>query len=67
MIPRTDQYIFYQGEKYQVEFYFTENCKIPAKELLEKIKHQKELVKLAAFVKLISDEGIIYINRSIEL
>ena len=56
---RTEEYIFYQGERFQVEFYFTEKGHIPAKELLETIK-QKIVIKLAAFVKLIADEGTLY-------
>ena len=35
-IPKKEDYIFYQGEKFQVEFYFTKTGKIPAKEYLEK-------------------------------
>ncbi|MFH1856256.1 MAG: type II toxin-antitoxin system RelE/ParE family toxin [Candidatus Omnitrophota bacterium] len=33
---------------------------MPAKELLESINQQKVIVKLAAFVKLIADEGTLY-------
>ncbi len=29
-IPKKEEYIFYLGEKFQVEFYFTEAGKIPA-------------------------------------
>jgi hypothetical protein len=35
-LPKKEDYIFYQGEKFQVEFYFTETGEIPAKEYLEK-------------------------------
>jgi len=37
-LPKKEDYIFYQGqgEKFQVEFYFTKTGKIPAKEYLEK-------------------------------
>ena len=35
-LPEKEDYIFYQGEKFQIEFYFTKAGKIPAKEYLEK-------------------------------
>ncbi len=35
-LPKKEDYIFYQGEKFQIEFYFTKTGKIPAKEYLEK-------------------------------
>ena len=35
-LPKKEDYIFYQGEKFQVEFYFTKTGKMPAKEYLEK-------------------------------
>jgi len=34
--PKKEEYIFYQGEKFKVEFYFTETGEMPAKEYLEK-------------------------------
>ncbi len=57
---KTEQYVFYQGIKYQIEFYYTCGGSIPAKEFLETINQPKVPVKLAAFVKLIGDEGILY-------
>lgn len=57
---KTEQYVFYQGIKYQIEFYYTRGGDIPAKEFLETINQPKVLVKLAAFVKLIGDEGMLY-------
>jgi Fe-S-cluster containining protein len=59
-MPRTNEYIFYQGKRFQVEFFFDETGALPAKEYLEDLSEQKVLVKLAAFVKLIADEGILY-------
>ncbi len=59
MHPKAEEYIFYQGKKFQVEFYFTENNKIPAKEYLEKTSLQVKL-KLAALVKYISESGQIF-------
>jgi len=58
-LPQKEDYIFYQGEKFQVEFYFTETGEMPAKEYLE----QESLgvqVKLAALVKYIADHGILF-------
>jgi hypothetical protein len=34
--PKKEDYIFYQGVKFQVEFYFTKTEKIPAKDYYEK-------------------------------
>jgi len=41
-LPEKEDYIFYQGEKFQVEFYFTKTGKIPAKEYLEKARNMKK-------------------------
>ena len=54
--PKKEDYIFYQGEKLQVEFYFTETGEMPAKEYLEKESLEVK-VKLAALVKYIADHG----------
>ncbi len=64
---KSEEYIFYQGRKFQIEFYYTEKGDIPAKELLESIKQQKVLVKLAAFVKLIADEGTLYDEKKFRI
>ena len=58
-LPQKEDYIFYQGEKFQVEFYFTESGKMPAKEYLEKESLEVQ-VKLAALVKYIADHGILF-------
>jgi len=52
-------YIFYQGEKFQIEFYFTETGKMPAKEYLEKTSMDVK-VKLAILVKYIADHSRIF-------
>ncbi|MFH1868489.1 MAG: type II toxin-antitoxin system RelE/ParE family toxin [Candidatus Omnitrophota bacterium] len=57
--PKTEEYIFYQGEKFQVEFYFAEDGGIPAKEYLEKASSGVK-VKLAALVKYIAEAGKIF-------
>ena len=57
--PEREDYIFYQGEKFQVELYFTEMGKIPAKEYLEKVSLDVK-VKLAALVKYIAEHGRLF-------
>ena len=60
----TQEYVLYQGEKYQVEFYYSEKGSIPAKEYLESLKPKDESrkisVKLVALVKYIAEFGTIY-------
>ena len=58
-IPKKEEYIFYQGERFQVEFYFTETGRIPAKEYLEDTALDVK-VKLAALVKCIGEHGKIF-------
>ncbi len=57
--PKKEEYIFYQGEKFQVEFYFSEAGKMPAKEYLEEAALDIK-VKLAALVKYIAEQGKIF-------
>ena len=57
--PQKEKYIFYQGEKFQVEFYFTETGEMPAKEYFEKESPGMQL-KLAALVKRIADHGRLF-------
>lgn len=60
-IFKTEEYIFYKGNKFQVEFYYNEGGKLPAKEYLEGPKSSLELrLKLAALVKYIAEYGKIY-------
>jgi hypothetical protein len=61
-LPKKEDYIFYKGEKFQVEFYFTETGEMPAKEYLGKESLEVQ-VKLAALVKYIADHGILF-NRT---
>lgn len=58
--PRPEEYIFYKGEKFQIEFFFTEQGTIPVRKLLESLTSKRILIKLAAFVKLMGDQGILY-------
>lgn len=57
--PKKEDYIFFQGDKFQVEFYFTETGEIPAKKYLEK-ESLGVKVKLAALVKYIADHGRLF-------
>ena len=59
-------YVFYRGKRLQVEFYYSEKGDLPAKEYLEKLS-VKVKVKLAAFVKLIADEGRLYDEKKFRL
>jgi phage-related protein len=52
-------YIFYQGAKYQVEFYYNESGKMPAKNYLEGTPF-KVKVKLAALVKYMAERGKLF-------
>ncbi|MFH1645343.1 MAG: type II toxin-antitoxin system RelE/ParE family toxin [Candidatus Omnitrophota bacterium] len=58
-IPKKEEYIFYLGESFQVEFYFTGTGKMPAKEYLEKSSFDVK-VKLAALVRYIAEHGKLF-------
>jgi len=58
-IPRKEEYVFYQGEKFQVEFYFTQNWLLPAKECFVESAFDVK-VKLAALVKYMAEHGKIF-------
>ncbi len=57
--PSQEEYIFYRGEKFQVEFYFTQKGKMPAKEYLGLVDEQVKL-KLLYMVKGIAENGRIF-------
>ncbi len=57
--PKKEDYIFYQGDKFQIEFYFTKSGKIPAKEYFDKESLEIQ-VKLVALVKFIADNGRLF-------
>ncbi len=65
--PKSEEYIFYIGEKFQIEFFFTDKGEIPAKDYLEKISSNKVLIKLAAFVKLMADHGKLYDDQKFRI
>lgn len=58
-VPKKEEYIFYQGEKFQIEFYFTENGKLPAKEYLQEVSPEGEQ-KLFALVRYMAEAGKIF-------
>jgi phage-related protein len=57
--PKQEDYIFYRGEKFQVEFYFTDVGEVPAKEYLENTSLDVK-IKLAALVKYIAEQGKLF-------
>jgi len=54
--PSQEEYVFYHGEKFQVEFYFTQKGKMPAKEFLGIVDDQVRL-KLLYLVKALAENG----------
>ena len=57
--PRQEDYIFYQGEKFQVEFYFTMKGELPAKGYFDSSEQQVK-IKLLALVKYIAENGRLF-------
>jgi len=57
--PKKEDYIFYLGERFQVEFYFTDIGEMPAKEYLENTPLDVK-IKLAALVKYIAEHGKLF-------
>ena len=57
--PGQDEYVFYQGEKFQVEFYFTEKGELPVKEYFDSSEHRVK-VKLLALVKYMAENGRLF-------
>lgn len=60
MRPAVEEYVFYRGKKLQVEFYFTDEGRMPAKEFLDKIPDPKIKAKLMTYAKLIAEVGALY-------
>jgi hypothetical protein len=56
---RTEDYIFYQGDKFKIEFYYTPKNDIPAKAYYEASSHQVQ-IKLLALVKYMAEHGKIF-------
>lgn len=57
--PRQEEYVFYQGEKFQVEFYFNEKGELPAKEYFDAADRQAK-IKLLALVKYMAEVGRLF-------
>ena len=55
-LPRREDYVFYRGEKFQVEFYFTGKGEMPAKEYFDAAERRIQ-AKLLVLVKYIADNG----------
>ncbi len=64
--PIQEDYILYQGKKFQVEFYFSEKGQLPAKEYFDS-SDQEVRIKLLALVKYISEEGRIFDENKFRL
>lgn len=58
-VPKTEEYVFEQGECFKVEFYFNEAGKMSAREYLEKASLRVK-VRLAALVKYIAENGRLF-------
>lgn len=57
--PRPEEYIFYRGRRFQVEFYYSKEGQIPAKEYFDDMALPVQ-VKLAVLVKYIAEEGRLF-------
>lgn len=57
--PGPEDYVFYQGGKFQIEFYFDENGEMPAKHYYDSSNRSVRL-KLLALVKRMAEHGKIY-------
>ena len=57
--PLQEEYIFYNGDKFQIEFYFTEKGALPAKEYFDSADRQVK-VKLLALVKYMAEHGRLF-------
>lgn len=57
--PKPEDYIFYQGEKFQIEFYFDGRGEIPAKQYYDSASRSVRL-KFLALVKRMAEHGKIY-------
>lgn len=57
--PREEEYVLYQGEKFQIEFYFTHKGELPAKDYFDSLDRLHQ-VKLLVLVKYIAEEGRLF-------
>ena len=56
---KREEYVFYQGDKFQVEFYFNDKGKLPAKEYFDTADRQVK-IKLLALVKYLAENGRLF-------
>ena len=56
---KSEEYIFYRGEKFQVEFYFNEKGELPAKEYFDAVGRQVK-IKLLALVRYMAENGRLF-------
>ena len=56
---RSEDYVFYQGEKFQVEFFYTEKGEMPAKKYFDDSDRQVQ-IKLLALVKYMAEHGRLF-------
>ena len=59
MHPKSEEYVLYHGEKFQVEFYFNQKGELPAKEYLDAVDRQVK-IKLLALVKYMAENGRLF-------
>lgn len=57
--PGAEDYVFYRGDKFQVEFYYDKDGEMPAKQYFE-LSSQLVQVKLLALVKYIAENGKLF-------
>jgi hypothetical protein len=57
--PKQEEYIFYSGERFQVEFYYTQKGSLPAKDYFDDSDRLVQ-IKLLAFVKYIAEHGKLF-------
>ncbi len=57
--PKYEEYVFYQGKKFQIEFYYDENGELPAKEYFESSEYHVQ-IKLLALVKYMAENGKLF-------
>lgn len=59
MHSKPEEYVFYRGAKFQVEFYFNDKGELPAKEYFDAADRQVK-IKLLALVKYMAEEGRLF-------
>jgi hypothetical protein len=62
----SEEYVFYQGERFLVEFYFTEKGELPAKRYFESSDYSVK-VKLLALVKYMAENGTLFDERKFRI